>query len=149
MSTEHPILVVEDSDEDFVATERVFRKFGSFKLARCSKGTEVLERLTNTAGEAVGKTRPPSLILLDLNLPGKLDGRSVLTALKADSRYRRIPVVIVTTSSNPQDVLHCFEQGAAGYLIKPVNLEKFVDSVKSLVNYWFETTTLPPQEDFV
>ena len=142
--SQHPILIVEDSDEDFFTTERILKKFGRFPIARCSEGAEVLEHLQKP-GSVDGDipARVPSLILLDLNLPGKKDGRSVLLDLKSSRRYRGIPVVIMTTSSNPQDVRHCFDHGAAGYMVKPVNLDKFVESMASLVKYWFETTALP------
>jgi len=140
----HTILIVEDSDEDFYATERILKKFTVGLVERCSNATEVMPRLEerNTIGAGVTSAEP-SLILLDLNLPGKRDGRSILTDLKNDNRYRCIPVVIMTTSSNPSDVHHCFNHGAAGYIVKPVNFDKFVQSVECLVRYWFETVTLP------
>jgi len=133
-----PILIVEDSDEDYYAAARVLAKFGAFPLKRCCRGAEVMEQLTDKNG-----TGQPSLILLDLNLRGTKDGRSVLADLKADPRFRTIPVVIMTTSANPSDVRHCFDHGAAGYLVKPVNLDKFVDSIECVVKYWFEIMTLP------
>jgi CheY-like chemotaxis protein len=141
-----PILIVEDSDEDFYATARVLGKFVASPVERCSTGTDVLPHLARkTAQKATKVTPDPCLILLDLNLPGKRDGRSVLVDLKSDKRYRRIPVVIMTTSSNPTDVHQCFDRGAAGYIVKPVNLDKFVDSIECMVNYWFKTVKLPVQ----
>jgi CheY-like chemotaxis protein len=137
MSRNDAILIVEDSDDDYYATARILGKCGRFSLKRCSQGTEVLEHLSQDSSNR------PSLILLDLNLPGKRDGRSVLTELKADARFRRIPVVIMTTSANPTDVRHCFDHGAAGYMVKPVNLDKFVESIEGMVKYWFEIMTLP------
>lgn len=142
MHHKYPILVVEDSDEDFYATTRVLRKFVAAPVERCSTGTEVIPRLKRD-GKRPDHLSDPSLILLDLNLPGKCDGRSVLVELKSDPRCRRIPVVIMTTSSNPSDLQHCFEYGAAGYIVKPVNLDKFVESIECLVKYWFQTVTLP------
>jgi len=132
------LLIVEDNDEDYYTVARVLGKFGSFPLRRCSKGTEVMERLTDKETAI-----QPSLIFLDLDLPGKKDGRSVLAQLKADARFRRIPVVIITTSASPSDVRNCFDHGAAGYMVKPVNLDKFVESIEGVVKYWFEIMTLP------
>jgi len=132
------ILIVENSDEDYYAAARILAKFGPFPLKRCCRGTEVMEYLTDQQS-----TGQPSLIFLDLNLHGTRDGRSVLADLKADPRFRQIPVVIMTTSKNPSDVRHCFDHGAAGYLVKPVNLDKFVDSIECVVKYWFEIMTLP------
>lgn len=143
MYRKFPILVVEDSDEDFYTTARVLRKFVASPVERCSAGTDVLPHLARKAAEATRVTPDPCLILLDLNMPGKRDGRSVLVDLKNDKRYRRIPVVIMTTSSHPSDVHHCFDHGAAGYIVKPVNLDKFVESIECLVNYWFKTVRLP------
>lgn len=133
-----PILIIEDNDEDYYAAKRVLAKFGDFPIRRCCGGAEVIGALDEESSQ-----RPPSLIFLDLNLRGKRDGRSVLTDLKADTRFRRIPVVIMTTSSNPSDVRHCFDYGAAGYLVKPVNLDKFVESIQCVLKYWFEIMTLP------
>lgn len=135
------ILIVEDSDEDFYTTTRVLRKFGDFAVDRCSVGAEVLERLGGL--ESHGGPSCPSLIILDLNLPGKRDGRKVLADLKNDYRFQSIPVVIMTTSSNPQDVATCFRNGAAGYMTKPVDLGRFTENMKCLVAYWFDAVTLP------
>ncbi len=139
------ILIVEDSDEDFYATSRVLRKFGSFPLERCTVGSEVLPHLQKDA--TVPQKIPLSLILLDLNLPGKRDGRQVLGDLKADHRYRSIPVVIMTTSSNPRDISRCYDQGASGYMVKPVDLERFTECIENLVKYWFDAVSLPENNE--
>jgi CheY-like chemotaxis protein len=145
--TEHPILVVEDSDEDFATTSRILKKFGSFVISRCAKGTEVMEKLSRQQPDRSAQI--PQLILLDLNLPGKKGGGSVLVDLKANASHRRIPVVVMTTSENPHDVRHCFDHGAAGYMVKPVDLDKFTERIETLVKYWFEVTTLPAKVEAV
>jgi CheY-like chemotaxis protein len=76
-----PILIVEDSDDDYYTAARVIGKFGAFPLRRCSRGNEVLEQLAEK-----DSTHKPMLIFLDLNLPGTRDGRTVLIDLKADAR---------------------------------------------------------------
>ncbi|MGH7999355.1 MAG: response regulator, partial [Brasilonema sp.] len=84
----------------------------------------------------------PSVILLDLNLPGT-DGRDVLEQLKQDQNLKEIPIVIFTTSSNPKDVELCYEKGANGYLIKPFDSCELEKTIQAFVNYWLEANTPP------
>lgn len=139
------ILLIEDSDEDYVATDRAFKKCGyNLQLKRAENADQALDFLLNRGTSKANKSKNavPSLILLDLNLPG-LDGRDFLLQLKRDERLKEIPVVILTTSDNPQDVLHCYRNGANGYQLKVVGFEKFYNSIKSMILYWFETATIP------
>lgn len=139
------ILMIEDSDEDYVALQRVFKKSGyDFQLKRTANALQTFDFLMargeykdNAASGVV-----PSLILLDLNLPG-LDGRELLLQLKRDERLKEIPVVILTTSNNPRDILYCYRNGANGYQIKSIGFDKFFASINSMINYWFETATIP------
>lgn len=139
------ILMIEDSDEDYVALQRVFKKSGyDFQLKRTENAPQALDFLL-ARGEYKDNLDSgivPSLILLDLNLPG-LDGRELLLQLKRDDRLKEIPVVILTTSNNPRDILYCYRNGANGYQIKTVGFEKFFDSMRSMIKYWFETATIP------
>jgi CheY-like chemotaxis protein len=139
------ILMIEDSDEDYVALQRVFKKSNyDFQLERTANAHQTLDFLM-TRGEYKDRLDSgitPSLILLDLNLPG-LDGRELLLQLKRDSRFKEIPVVILTTSNNPRDVLYCYRNGANGYQIKTVGFDKFFNSIRSMISYWFETATIP------
>ncbi|MBA3912537.1 MAG: response regulator [Acidobacteriales bacterium] len=148
MKESRPILIVEDSDDDYYTTRRVLSALGSFHLDRCSKGTEVLDFLQTSQSPHEERTGP-SLLILDLNLPGKKDGRVVLTELKSDLRSRTIPVVVMTTSSSPRDVSECYQRGASGYVVKPLDLDEFAACLKSLVVYWFETVLLPDKETSV
>ena len=137
--------MIEDSDEDYIATARILNKSGyGLKLERTSNVEEAFDFLQER-----GKLRRqkkydelPALILLDLNLPGA-DGRDFLVQLKIDEHLKEIPVVILTTSNNPRDILHCYRHGANGYQIKPVGFDKFRDSINSMIEYWFETATIP------
>lgn len=139
------ILMIEDSDEDYVALQRVFKKSDyDFQLKRVENAFQALDYLF-ARGEYVENLSSgvvPSLILLDLNLPG-LDGRDLLLQLKRDERLKEIPVVILTTSNNPRDVLYCYRNGANGYQIKTIGFDKFSDSIRSMISYWFETATIP------
>jgi CheY-like chemotaxis protein len=87
----------------------------------------------------------PDLILLDLNLPKK-DGREVLAEIKADSRLRRIPVVILTTSSAEEDIIKTYDLHANCYVTKPVGLEQFIRVIQSIEDFWLNVVKLPSDE---
>jgi len=84
----------------------------------------------------------PDLILLDLNLPGK-DGREVLTEIKADERLRHIPVVVLTSSQDEEDILRSYRLYANCYISKPIGFGEFVKVVQSIEEFWFTIVTLP------
>ncbi len=86
----------------------------------------------------------PDLILLDLHLP-KLDGRRVLSMIKADPALMTIPVVILSSSRAPNDIGHLYSIGANSYITKPVGLERFIQAVRSIEQFWFVTVKLPPR----
>ncbi len=91
------------------------------------------------------KRRVPSLILLDLNLPGT-DGREVLEEIKQDEKLKIIPVIVFTTSSNPKDIESCYRFGVNSYVLKPINIDKSKEVMQSIVDYWFNIAVLP--EDY-
>ena len=84
----------------------------------------------------------PGLILLDLNMPRK-DGREALREIKADARLRKIPVVVLTTSSAEEDVLKTYDLGVSSFITKPVTFEGLVEIMRTLGKYWFEIVELP------
>ncbi|TQV86019.1 response regulator [Aliikangiella coralliicola] len=140
-----PILVIEDSDDDFEATERAFKKSGNLAnpLFRCEDGQEALDYLLRNGQYAeLESTSKPGLILLDLNLPGK-DGRSVLAEIKSNEDLKTIPVVVLTTSDDEKDISECYRHGANTYIKKPVNIERFFYAIKQLKEYWFEIAIKP------
>jgi two-component system response regulator len=140
-SPNQPILLVEDSPEDFETTQRAFRRSGlKNPIVRCSDGDEALDFLFRR-GDHAGAPRP-GVVLLDLNLPGT-DGREVLTEMKADPELRQIPVIVLTTSSDERDVSACYKAGASSYIQKPVDLEGFMRAIERLNDYWFEVVILP------
>jgi CheY-like chemotaxis protein len=138
-----PLLVVEDSDEDFEAFYRGWRKSSvNSSMYRCQNGDEVLDFLYHTGKYANPENAPrPGLILLDLNLPGT-DGREVLIQIKQDINLKSIPVVVFTTSSNPKDLKSCYELGVNSYIIKPINAAKLMDFIDVLLKYWFTINSL-------
>lgn len=138
-----PLLVVEDSDEDFTALSRVFHKLGlPNPVVRCKDGDQALEYLQGH-GQAVGwPAALPTLVLLDLNLPGT-DGRTVLETLKKDPRLQALPVVVFSTSSSTRDVEHCYRLGANGYLTKPIHYAALEAKIKVTLQYWLDASELP------
>ncbi|MGE3538811.1 MAG: response regulator [Candidatus Tectimicrobiota bacterium] len=139
----HALWVVEDSDEDMEALRFALRQVGMTLLVEhCRTGREALARLRAALGGAAGAAPKPALLLLDLNLPG-LHGRDVLAAIRADVQLQVLPVVVWTTSAHPGDVAFCYRHGVNGYLLKPVNFDRFQEIVRYFVAYWFEAALLP------
>ena len=142
-----PILIVEDSPEDYEATVRGFRKARlANPIYHCPDGDEALDYLFRRGEYVDPKDSPkPGIIMLDLNLPGT-DGREVLEAIKADPELKSIPVVVLTTSNDPRDVEQCYRDGASSYVHKPVDLIQFMHAIQELTSYWFEIVILPHKE---
>ena len=135
------ILLVEDNPGDVRLTmESLKESKVRNNLHVASDGVEAMEFLRRN-GRHVGALRP-DLILLDLNLP-RMDGREVLAEIKSDPKLKTIPVVVLTTSRAEQDVLRSYELQANCYITKPVDLEQFIDVVRSIEEFWFTIVTLP------
>ena len=143
-SLSQPILLVEDSPEDFETTERAFRRSGlKNPIYRCADGDEALDFLHRRGRFADAEKAPrPGVILLDLNLPGT-DGREVLSEIKGDPDLKQIPVIVLTTSKDERDVEVCYRCGANSYIQKPVDLDGFMQAIERLNGYWFEVVILP------
>lgn len=145
ISPKQPILIVEDSDDDFEVTERALKRHGNLlnPIFRCEDGDEALDFLLHQGEYTNPKDAPrPGIILLDLNLPGK-DGRAVLSEIKANRKTNDIPVVVLTTSDDERDIENCYRMGANAYTKKPVDLNSFFESIKRLKEYWLEIALLP------
>ncbi|MGG6270381.1 response regulator [Leptolyngbya sp. AN03gr2] len=137
------LLVIEDSDEDFAAFERIARRASiQNPIYRCSDGDEALSFLRQIASTETSLASRPSMILLDLNLPG-MDGRDVLRQIKQDTALKTIPVVVFTTSSNPRDVEVCYQQGVNGYMIKPIDVAQLKRTIQLFFEYWFGVSLIP------
>ncbi len=136
------ILLVEDNLGDVRLTQEALKE-GKVRnnLSVASNGEEALAFLRRE-GQFTGAPRP-DVILLDLNLPGK-DGREVLAEIKTDPNFRRIPVVILTTSQAEQDILKTYDLHANCYVTKPVDLDQFIEMVKSIEDFWLTIVKLPP-----
>ena len=138
------ILFVEDSDDDFIATMRAFKKASlSNPIQRCSNGEQALDYLYQRGEFSVPGSAPkPGIILLDLNMPGT-DGRDVLRTIKSDPRLHQTPVVVLTTSYAREDITKCYEGGADSYLQKPVDFAGFSGAVGRINACRFEIVVSP------
>jgi len=138
------ILLVEDNPADVRLTEEALKEAANAvtRLHVASDGAQALDFLRRN-GEFAGAPRP-DLMLLDLNLPG-VDGRQVLAQVKADPDLRRIPVVVLTTSPSEDDILHAYDQHVNSYIRKPVDLDRFLEVLRAIDEYWLGSVTLPPR----
>jgi len=137
------ILLVEDNAGDArLAREALRDAKVRNNLTWLSDGEEALAFLRRK-GKYSNAPRP-DLILLDLNLPRK-DGREVLTEMKSDDHFKRIPVVILTTSQAEEDILKAYHLNANCYIPKPVDLERFLTVVKTIEDFWLTIVKLPPE----
>lgn len=136
------ILLVEDSETDALLAMEALNHSICNKLHLVTDGVEAMKFLHQ---QAPYQNAPrPDLILLDLNMPRK-DGREVLAELKADESFKRIPVVVMTTSKDEYDVHCAYNNHANCYIVKPVDFEKFSDVVTTIKNFWFAVVTLPTE----
>ena len=143
MSEPIPILLVEDNPADAELTLRAFRRRKlANPIAVARDGGEALDYVYRR-GAFAGGAPVPGLILLDLRLP-KVDGLEVLRQLKSHPVYRSIPVVVLTTSAEDRDIKRSYDLGAASYIIKPVEFEKFQEVVERIDLYWILTNVPYP-----
>lgn len=135
------ILLVEDNPGDVRLTMEALKEAKVINhLTVIKDGVEALAFLRRQGQYA--KAPRPHLIVLDLNLPKK-DGREVLAAIKADDSLKRIPVVVLTTSEDEQDVLKSYNLHANCYITKPVDLDQFIRVVRSIEDFWLGIVVLP------
>ncbi len=135
------ILLVED-DPDHVDLTRIALQTARvpFDLDVVMDGTEALQYLHREA--PFERVRLPDLILLDLNLP-KLDGREVLRSIKSDADLRRIPVIVLTTSSDLTDVEMSYRNHANSFITKPTDFDDFLHAIETMHEYWLSVVKLP------
>jgi CheY-like chemotaxis protein len=139
------ILLAEDSAQDVELTLNALAKHNlanSVEVAR--DGAEALDYLYRRGKYAARQNGNPVLLVLDLKMP-RVDGLEVLRAVKADPRLRAIPVVILTSSREEQDVVRSYELGVNAYVVKPVEFDKFVHAVRDLGLFWMLLNEPPPE----
>jgi CheY-like chemotaxis protein len=135
------ILLIEDNIGDVLLTKKAFQKSKLANNIQVAKDGEVALSMLKKEGEYAEQVTP-DIILLDLNLPKK-DGREVLEEIKSDKKLSHIPVVILTSSKAEKDIVETYGLHANSYIIKPVNLEKFIEIVESIENFWFTVVVFP------
>lgn len=138
------ILLIEDNDIDAELTLRAMEKHRlSNKIRRLTDGQEAIDYLfSKNEVSAEEENRLPQLILLDLKLP-MISGLEVLRLIKSDPRTKKIPVVVLTSSTEDQDISACYQLGVNSYIVKPVEFENFMDSVQKLGFYWLLLNRYP------
>jgi len=138
------ILLVEDSDQDAELAMRALKKNNiSNKIIRLKDGEEALEFLFGT-GEFEGRSihNQPRVILLDLKMP-KVDGLEVLKKIRGSEELHNIPVVMLTSSKEEQDLINSYKLGVNSFIVKPVEFSSFTQAVKDIGFYWMILNELP------
>ena len=142
------ILVADDDPDDCLLIKDAFKEGLLVNGLRfVEDGEELMDYLRRRGKYKDPSSSPrPGIILLDLNMPKK-DGREALKEIKSDPDLRSIPVVILTTSKDEEDILRSYNLGANSYITKPVTFPGLVDAIKSLGKYWFEIVELPHERE--
>ncbi len=140
------ILLVEDNSDDVILTLRAFKKSKLLnEVVVVGDGVEALDYLFATGSyEGRDPNAMPNLVLIDLKLP-KMDGMEVLRRLRADSRTKLLPVIILTSSLEEQDVVNAYDLRANSYIRKPVDFLQFSDAIQQLGLYWQGLNEAPPR----
>ena len=138
------LLMADDDEDDRLLTQDALNESRVLnKLHAVEDGVELLKYLRHEEPYTDKHKNPrPDLILLDLNMP-RMDGREALQHIKADANLRSIPVVILTTSKQEEDMIKGYALGAASFITKPVNFDGLVELMKVLGKYWIEFVELP------
>ena len=138
------ILMAEDDSDDRLLAQDALKESGvAMEVRFVEDGVELMDYLNrrNKYSEPASSPRP-GLILLDLNMPRK-DGREALREIKADAELKKIPVVVLTTSTADTDISRVYELGANSFISKPVAYNALVGLMKTVVEYWFKVVMLP------
>ena len=140
MRSSKPILLVEDDDVDVMTVKRALKDLNiKNRLVNTANGEEALEYLKNNSN------KKPCIILLDLNMP-KMNGIEFLQVVKADDTLKKIPVIVLTTSSQQQDIVESFRLSVAGYIVKSVDYAEYTEAINTINLYW-SLSKLPSNGD--
>ncbi|WP_419179953.1 response regulator [Aureisphaera galaxeae] len=131
------ILLIEDDQIEVLKFKRTIDSLeADHEIAISENGEEALRYLEELSGL-------PDIILLDLNMP-KMSGLEFLSILKQDSRFKYLPTIILTTSINRNDLLSCYEIGIAGYILKPLKYNEYMERIRCLLTYWTNNELIKP-----
>lgn len=137
------VLMADDDAEDCLLVRDAAAEARLAHVFRFVSDGEALFDYLGRRGPFAEESAPrPDLVLLDLNMPKK-DGRETLRQLKADPRFRDIPVVVLTTSTTEDDVAYSYRSGASSFVVKPATYQAWIDLVRDLCDYWFRLVRLP------
>ena len=138
------ILLAEDNENDVVLTRQGFKRCKlALNLHHVKDGEECMAFLRKQGKYSDAPT--PDLLLLDLNMP-RMDGREVLAALVADETLNAVPVVVLTTSAQDEEILKMYKMRCSSYIVKPVDFDQFLHVVRSIAEYWFTVVVLPKED---
>lgn len=138
-----PILIAEDDADDRYLLQTAFLEKGyPEKIDFVENGVELLNYLDNVCANDMELNGLPGFILLDLNMPKK-DGREVLKELKQHPVFKKIPVIVFTTTKNEIEIKRCYELGANSYIVKPISFDALLKVVENIRSYWFHTASIP------
>lgn len=138
------VLLVEDEAADVELVKIAFEEGRLLAdLHHVADGVQAFQFLRQETDAYLNAPRP-NIILLDLNMP-RMNGREFLARIKDDDELKSIPVIVLTTSDVERDIVQSYTLGAAGYVVKPVDLEQFISVIKGIETYWVTVVTLPPQ----
>jgi chemotaxis family two-component system response regulator Rcp1 len=140
------VLLIEDNPRDVKLTQRAFKQTEMMHDLRVVRdGDEALAYLHREGAYADAQSAPrPDVILLDLNLP-RMGGHELLRRVKQNPRFKHVPIIVLTTSGRPDDILQAYDAGANAYLLKPVEFTRFTEVLGQLGKFWLETVQLPPE----
>jgi CheY-like chemotaxis protein len=142
-ANEQCVLIADDDVDDLFMIRQAFESLKLDKEIRSvGDGVELLDYLHKRGKYKDSPTPFPKVILLDLNMPKK-DGRECLREIKSTPVLSKIPVIIFSTSANPDDITACYEMGASGYIMKPYSYKELLEIMETFKKYWFSTVKTP------
>jgi CheY-like chemotaxis protein len=140
------ILLVDDSPRDLEMALDALQQYNlTNEVVTLRDGAEALDYMYRRGEYSARTDGEPAVILLDLKMP-RVDGIEVLRQLKADARFRAIPVVVMTSSREDKDLARCYELGVNAYVVKPLSFHEFADAIRTLGTFWAVLNELPPKD---
>jgi len=139
------ILMADDDQDDFMLTRDALKEAGyKGEIRLVEDGGELMDYLHGRGKYGHSSAPCPDLILLDLNMPTK-NGRIALQEMKSNPKLRGIPIVILTTSQEKEDIRFCYDTGANAFMTKPIDFNEWTEGMRVLISYWFDWMRLPPK----